>query len=127
MSELIRVYHYDYKYGYFLDNIEMLRAAFAKHPHVDYQVFEPPISPSYKMDAEEVEAALANKDIFLVHPGVECQSIVNGYPEKFPNLRILLLVPGIDNYKEVHEKIKELGAFSYDYIEQIVEWVLSPT
>lgn len=123
-NKLIRVLHFD-RDGFFSLRIrESLAAQFSKYLQINYQDLTKETQGEFAENQQTIESLLPDKDVLLIHPGVEGQKAVFEYPSRFPNLKIALVIKG--DFRS-HSDCNKHGIKLFDYEQQdkIVEWVLS--
>jgi hypothetical protein len=118
---MIRVIHFDYN-KFSSEKIRLHLASLFERFEVHYYDFMQD-HPSGTESMGELEALLPHYQVLLIHPGVERQAIVLRYQEKFPQLRVALVLPG-DYSSYSHEEIREMPLFGYENVDSIVDFVL---
>src|SRR3989344_2961892 len=117
---MIRVLHFDYEPYTALGCVQMLEHRLKKYHSVDYMFLKTDIK-SFEGSRKRIEELLPEKDVLLIHPGVEEQKAVTEYPSKFPHLKIAFLVPMPDDY---HEKDGKIEAFGWGNLDAIIDFIL---
>lgn len=119
---MIKVLHFDYYPIFFQEWIDAIGRRMREMPDVNYEYIGAKYT-SFSRYQEELEGKLADKDVFLVHPGVMGQkTVIEEYPIKFPNLKIGLVVSGVSEY---HKGEGRIELFDYFRTEDIINFVLS--
>lgn len=126
---MIKVLHFNYDPEYVGNYILDLIEAVSRHKDITFESIVPQ-SRNYDWVAKDIEKELKDKDILLIHPGVNRQVyVMQVLPKKFPELKIgiLTFIP-----KDYHEREGNVAVLpiTIDYsfskgIDNMIEFILA--
>lgn len=68
----------------------------------------------------DLEKKLDQKDVLLVHPELRTYAKVMAYPQKFPNLQVVLLLPGEE---PIYEEKRGMRLYTYPCINDLIDYL----
>jgi hypothetical protein len=88
---------------------------------VEYQdLTENPKYDTFASLMGDLEKTLDQKDVLLVHPELKTYGPVMDYPRKFPNLKVILLLPGD---QAIYEEKRGMKLYTYPCINDLIDFL----
>lgn len=101
--------------------VRMKLATSLDKSRIDYQdLTENKRYTTFSSLAGDLEKTLEDKDVLIVHPEIKAYGRIMAYPNKFPKLNVIFLIPGEE---PIYEEKLGMKLYNYANIDKLMGFI----